>query len=116
MLIQVIRTDNHFDFIKDSMPDSLVESKEIVKFKRGKGWVSIGADLIRGSKQDRIFNGTDRMAVNDSIFAREYLIGLIRNRSVLFPLASANSEIRSASGIRRIYSADACPAHAGSLL
>ena len=30
----VIRNDNHYDYVNDSMLDSLIKSKEIVKFKR----------------------------------------------------------------------------------
>jgi hypothetical protein len=68
----VIRTDNHYDYVSDFMLDSLIKSEEIVKFKRNTGWVTIGADPIRVSKRDRVFNGTDRLAINDSIFVREY--------------------------------------------
>ena len=72
MLIQVIRTGNNYDYVKDFMLDSMIESQEIAKFKRSTGWVTIGADPIRESKRDSVFNGIDRIAVNDSIFVREY--------------------------------------------
>ena len=72
MLIQVIRTGNQFDYVKNFMLDILIESKRIVKFKRSTGWVTIGADPIRESKRDNVFKGIDRIAVNDSIFVREY--------------------------------------------
>ena len=70
----VIRTDNHYDYVNDFMLDSLIKSKQIVKFKRNAEWVNVGAVPIRGNKQDRVFNGTnsDRLAMNDSIFIREY--------------------------------------------
>jgi len=68
----VVRSDNHYDYVDDFMLDGLIKSKEIVKFKSGTGWVNIAADPIRGGKQDRIFNGNDRLAINDSIFIREY--------------------------------------------
>jgi hypothetical protein len=41
------------------MLDSLIKSKQIVKFKRNTGWVNVGADQIRDGKQDRVFNGTN---------------------------------------------------------
>ena len=53
MLLQVIRTGNHYDYVKDFMLDSLIESKGIVKFKRITGWVTVGADPIRGSRRVR---------------------------------------------------------------
>jgi hypothetical protein len=62
MLIHVIRTSSNYDYIKDSLLNALIESKEIVKFKRNTGWVTIGADPIRGSKRDTVFNGTERRA------------------------------------------------------
>lgn len=68
----VIRSDNHYDYVDDFMLDNLIKSKKIVKFKSDTGWVNIAADSIRGGKQDRIFNSNDRLAINDSIFIREY--------------------------------------------
>ena len=72
MLIQVLRTGNIYDYVKDFMLDSLIESQGIVKFRRNTGWVTVGADPIRKNKRDSLFNDTDRIAVNDSIFVREY--------------------------------------------
>lgn len=72
MLIQVLRTGNIYDYVKDFMLDSLIQSKGIVKFKRNTGWATIGIDPIRKNKRDSLFNDTDRIAVNDSIYVREY--------------------------------------------
>ena len=68
----VIRTDNHYDYVNDFMLDSLIKSKQIVKFKRNTGWVNVKENQIRDSKQDRVFNGTNsnRLAINDFIFVR----------------------------------------------
>jgi hypothetical protein len=63
MLIHIVRTDNRYDYVKDFILDILIKSKEIVKFKRSTGWVTIGVDPIRQSKQDSVFDGTDRRAV-----------------------------------------------------
>lgn len=41
MLIRVILTGSKDDYVEDSVLDSLIESKEIVKFKRSTGWVTI---------------------------------------------------------------------------
>jgi len=64
MLTQVIRVGNHYDYVTDFMLETLIKSKEIVKFKSSTGWVTIGAYPI---------SGDDRLAVNDAIFVREYL-------------------------------------------
>jgi len=66
----VVRTDNHYDYVNDFMLDSLIKSKQIVKFKHNTGWVNVGENQIRDNKQDRVFNGNNRLAVNDSIFVR----------------------------------------------
>jgi hypothetical protein len=63
MLIHVMRTGNHYDYIKDYFLDSLIRSKGIIKFKRSTGWVTIGVDPIRERKRDRVFTGTDRRAL-----------------------------------------------------
>jgi hypothetical protein len=68
----VVCTDNHYDYVSDFMLDSLIKSKQIVKFKRNTEWVNVGSVPIRGNKQNRVFNSTNsnRLAVNDSIFVR----------------------------------------------
>jgi hypothetical protein len=63
MLIHIVRIDNRYDYVKDFILDILIEAKEIVKFKRRTGWVTIGVDPIRERKRDRVFTGTDRRAL-----------------------------------------------------
>ncbi|MBC7963948.1 MAG: hypothetical protein H7Y05_13520 [Steroidobacteraceae bacterium] len=65
MLLRVLRTDNYYDYIKNSMLQRLIESKGIIKFKRSTGWVTIGADPIRESKRDNVISDTERRAVKD---------------------------------------------------
>lgn len=72
MLIQVIRAGNHYDYVKDFILDSLIESRSIVKFRRSTGWVTIGTDPIRGSKRENVITGIGKSTHNDSIFVREY--------------------------------------------
>jgi hypothetical protein len=67
-----MRTGNSYDYVKDFMLDRLIESEGIVKFKRSTGWVTIGAEPIRRNRRDSQFSDTDRIAVNDSVFVREY--------------------------------------------
>jgi hypothetical protein len=47
MLIQVVFPGNHYDFIKPSLLDPLIESGKIIKFKRSTGWVTVGSDPVR---------------------------------------------------------------------
>ena len=72
MLIPIIRNDNKYDFVKGVILNILIESKRIVKFKRSTGWVTIGAEPIRKDKRDSLFNDTDTIEVNDSMYVREY--------------------------------------------
>lgn len=67
--VLVVRTDNHYDYVNDFMLDSMIKSKEIVKFKRNTEWVNVGAAPVRDSKQNRVFH-SNRLAINDSIFVR----------------------------------------------
>jgi len=62
MLIHVVRTGRHFDYIKDFLLNDLIEKKGIIKFKRSTGWATIGTDPIRGTNRDAAFIGTDRRA------------------------------------------------------
>ena len=47
MLIQVHYPDNSFDYVDDRMLCTLIESKEIYRFKRSSGWVTVGIDPLR---------------------------------------------------------------------
>jgi hypothetical protein len=60
MLLQVVYTDNHYDYVKDFMLDDLIESRKIAKFRRRSGWVTIGVDPIRARNGKRTFNGIER--------------------------------------------------------
>jgi len=51
MLIQVIYADNHHDFVKPNILDTLIESNKISKFKRSTGWVTIGMDPVRQTRR-----------------------------------------------------------------
>jgi hypothetical protein len=66
----VVRTDNHYDYVNDFMLDSMIKSKEIVKFKNNNGWVNVGKAAIGSIKQDIVFYGNSRLAINDLIFVR----------------------------------------------
>lgn len=52
LLIHVIRSNNHYDYVKDFMLDSLIDSQEVIKFQRSSGWVTPGIDPVRRSARD----------------------------------------------------------------
>ena len=60
MLIQVIRVDGRFDYIKDFMLDSLIESEAIIRFRRRAGWVTLGEEPRRTHQQNRVVVGPER--------------------------------------------------------
>lgn len=47
MLIQVEYPGGHFDYVKESMLEMLIESRKIVKFRRSSGWATLGVDAVR---------------------------------------------------------------------
>lgn len=52
MLIQVKYPDNRFDFVKEYILDLLIENKQIDRFRRSSGWVTLGLDPVRTRKRD----------------------------------------------------------------
>lgn len=52
MLIQVNYPDNRFDYVKENILDTLIETKKIIRFKRSTGWVTLGVDSIRSTKRE----------------------------------------------------------------
>jgi len=72
MLIQVIHSNSQCDYVQDFLLDGLIEANDIVKFKRGSEWVTIGTHPIRKGKPEKEFKDKDRRAARDSSFAREY--------------------------------------------
>ena len=60
MLLQIILEDNRFDYIKDFRLNDLIASRKVKKFRRSTGWVTIGVDPIRTSKNEGTFDGVER--------------------------------------------------------
>ncbi len=52
MLIQVNYPDNRFDYVKENILDTLIESKKITRFRRSTGWVTLGVDSVRTKKRE----------------------------------------------------------------
>ncbi|MSN26451.1 MAG: hypothetical protein GJV46_11365 [Geobacter sp.] len=53
MLIQVNYPDGRNDYVKGFVLDKLIESNEIIKFKRSSGWVTLGVDPVRTTRRAR---------------------------------------------------------------
>jgi hypothetical protein len=60
MLIHVLNQNHKFDFIKTSRLDELIESRQILAFKRRRGWVRIGMDPVRVTAHDTSYQGKER--------------------------------------------------------
>lgn len=69
MLIQVIRCDNRCDSIEESLLDGLIETHDIIKFKRGEEWVTVGTNPIGKRKHQKALEDNERRAAKDSSFA-----------------------------------------------
>lgn len=54
MLIHVKYRDNRYDYVKDTMLQSLIEAGTVSQFKRSGGWARVGTDPVR--KEKREFN------------------------------------------------------------
>jgi hypothetical protein len=72
MLIEVIRSDNRCDSVEDSMLDELIATKDVVKFKRGTKWVTLGAHPTKERKQEMESKDKDGKAASDCTFESEY--------------------------------------------
>jgi hypothetical protein len=62
MLIHVNYADDRYDYVKDFMLDSLIESGAIAKFQRSTGWVRVGVDPIRKGRSESGYSGAERRA------------------------------------------------------
>lgn len=64
VLIHIVRSDNHYDYVKEFLLSDLIEAQGIVKFKRSTtGWVTLGIDPIRKGKPASVFSGTERRTI-----------------------------------------------------
>ena len=91
MFIRILRPGNHYDYIKDFMLDSLIESEDVVKFKRSTGWVTVGSEPIRKNRRDRVFVGSDRRTVYEPIIIQKYR-RMVGDHAPLSSLDSAQPE------------------------
>jgi len=52
MLIQVHYPDNRFDYVKENILDTLIETRKVARFRRSSGWVTLGVDPVRTAKRE----------------------------------------------------------------
>jgi hypothetical protein len=69
MLIQIQHSDNRFDFVEDKRLQELIETKEIIGFRRSSGWVTIGYDPIRKIKRDMNSRLSNDFGINGPLTA-----------------------------------------------
>ena len=55
MLIPILRTNNYYGFVKYYLLDSLLETQQVLKFKRKSGWVVIGIDVISQHNRQSLY-------------------------------------------------------------
>jgi len=63
MLIQVNYGDDKYDYVKDFVLDTLIETGAIAQFRRSSGWVRLGVDPIRKPRSEK-YNGAERRTGN----------------------------------------------------
>lgn len=74
MLINVMYPDHRFDMIKADRLEGFIQRGEIIKFKRSSGWVTIGADPIRGQKnQGTTHTGPERRQISQTNYSQQPL-------------------------------------------
>jgi hypothetical protein len=74
MLIHVLNQNHKFDFIKTSRLDELIESRQILAFKRRKGWVRIGMDPVRVIAYDTSYQGRERRRLQEKLVEEESVL------------------------------------------
>lgn len=50
MMIRVMYSDGNFDIVKPGFLDRLIGEEAITSFKRSEGWIVLGRDPVRGSR------------------------------------------------------------------
>ena len=54
-IIQVEYKDNRYDYVTEGILDTMLESKQIIKFKRITGWVTVGVDPLRETNRKHTY-------------------------------------------------------------
>lgn len=61
MLIQVNYPDNRYDYVKEKVLDTLIESRKITRFRRSSGWVTLGVDPVRTVKREYTYKAPSEL-------------------------------------------------------
>ena len=67
MLISVVYSNGKHDLVKGFLLSKLIDDKNIVKFKRSDGWISITANNIRRTGEKHLYHGPERRQQNPVI-------------------------------------------------
>ena len=54
-IIRVAYNDNSYDYVTEKILDNLIESNNIVKFRRITGWVTLGVDPLRKANREHTY-------------------------------------------------------------
>lgn len=54
-IIQVEYNDHRYDYVAEELLNTLIESKQIIKFKRITGWVTVGVDHLRETNRTHTY-------------------------------------------------------------
>jgi len=68
MVIRVQYEDGSFDMVKATRLDDLLPQGKIAAFQRTDGWVIVGKDPIRGTKQ-QVYAGQERRGLHSRVAA-----------------------------------------------
>lgn len=60
MLIHVMYPNKKYDYVKDFMLDTLIESEQITSFRRSSGWIALGVDPVRTRSSNLAFRDVER--------------------------------------------------------
>lgn len=68
MLIRVMYPGNTYDYVREFMLNTLIETGKIVKFRRSGGWVPIAEGHVRSESLQHSYRGTERRVISTAKF------------------------------------------------
>jgi hypothetical protein len=67
MLIHVMYPGNTYDYVREFILDTLIETGQITSFHRADGWVSIGDGPLRTEFRQNAYDGVEKRALQQSL-------------------------------------------------
>jgi len=64
MVIRIVYKDNVHDYVNDVLLDRFLDAGKIARFQRRTGWVTVGMDPVRTSKQTALRGAERRTAMS----------------------------------------------------